>query len=184
MAFRTTTNRLDSEAYTSAEVQQSTSILPLQYESLIALVDLARRASRDPLSICLALFAHAAFSEVQFVNLMESKIQIQTNSVAERGDPADTLETLQCFSNVLNRQLEKEDKRLYPVYAERGIIQDRRYEEGEADLKAGLQIRKALGNYVPRSGEANMSYSLLAQGKLEECNSLRGSLALALTENI
>ncbi|KFA56294.1 hypothetical protein S40293_10339 [Stachybotrys chartarum IBT 40293] len=179
MAFRTTTNRLDSEAYTSAEVQQSTSILPLQYESLIALVDLARRASRDPLSICLALFAHAAFSEVQFVNLMESKIQIQTNSVAERGDPADTLETLQCFSN-----LEKEDKRLYPVYAERGIIQDRRYEEGEADLKAGLQIRKALGNYVPRSGEANMSYSLLAQGKLEECNSLRGSLALALTENI
>jgi hypothetical protein len=105
MAFRTTTNRLDSEAYTSAEVQQSTSILPLQYESLIALVDLARRASRDPLSICLPLFAHAAFSEVQFVNLMESKIQIQTNSVAERGDPADTLETLQCFSNVLNRQV-------------------------------------------------------------------------------
>ncbi|KAL7794447.1 tetratricopeptide repeat domain-containing protein [Trichoderma ceciliae] len=51
-------------------------------------------------------------------------------------------------------------------------IQDRRYEEGEADLKEALRIRKALGNYIPRSGEANLSWSLLAQGKLEECNTL------------
>ncbi|KAI1078974.1 tetratricopeptide repeat domain-containing protein [Whalleya microplaca] len=66
------------------------------------------------------------------------------------------------------------DERLYLAYAERGIsrIQDRRYEEGEADLKEALRIRKALGNYIPRSGEANLSWSLLAQGKLEECNTL------------
>ncbi|KAI1758309.1 P-loop containing nucleoside triphosphate hydrolase protein [Xylaria castorea] len=66
------------------------------------------------------------------------------------------------------------DERLYLAYAERGIsrIQDRRYEEGETDLKAALRIRKALGNYIPRAGEANLSWALLAQGKLEECNTL------------
>ncbi|KAL2833318.1 tetratricopeptide repeat domain-containing protein [Aspergillus cavernicola] len=70
--------------------------------------------------------------------------------------------------------LETTDERLYLAYAERGIsrIQDRRYEEGEADLKEALQIRKALGNYIPRSGEANLSWALLAQGKLQECNTL------------
>ena len=66
------------------------------------------------------------------------------------------------------------DERLYLAYAERGIsrIQDRRYEEGETDLKQAISIRKAFGNYIPRSGEANLSYALLAQDKLEECNTL------------
>ncbi|PYI30284.1 tetratricopeptide repeat domain-containing protein [Aspergillus indologenus CBS 114.80] len=66
------------------------------------------------------------------------------------------------------------DERLYLATAERGIsrIQDGRYAEGEADLKEALRIRKAWGNYVPRSGEANLSWALLAQGKLDECNAL------------
>ncbi|KAK2800317.1 hypothetical protein FQN51_006225 [Onygenales sp. PD_10] len=65
-------------------------------------------------------------------------------------------------------------ERLYLAYAERGIsrIQDRRYQEGESDLKEALQIRKDLGNYIPRSGEANLGWGLLAQGKFEECNTL------------
>ena len=33
-------------------------------------------------------------------------------------------------------------------------------------------MRKALGNYIPRSGEANLSWALLAQGKLDECDTL------------
>ncbi|CZS95369.1 uncharacterized protein RAG0_05034 [Rhynchosporium agropyri] len=72
------------------------------------------------------------------------------------------------------KELGTADERLYLAYAERGIsrIQDRRYEEGEADLKEALLMRKALGNYLPRSGEANLSWALLAQGKLEECNRL------------
>ncbi|GFF26775.1 probable disease resistance protein At1g58390 [Aspergillus udagawae] len=72
------------------------------------------------------------------------------------------------------QELGTADERLYLAYAERGIsrIQDRRYQEGEADLKEALRIRKALGNYIPRSGEANLSWALLAQGKLEECNTL------------
>ena len=55
------------------------------------------------------------------------------------------------------------DDRLDLAYAERGIsrIQDKRYEEGESDLKKAVQIRKALGNYIPRSGEANLSSWLI-----------------------
>ncbi|EHA20061.1 hypothetical protein ASPNIDRAFT_39476 [Aspergillus niger ATCC 1015] len=106
MAFRTTSNRLDPDANVTAEVQQSTTILPLQYDSLIALVDLARRAPQDPLSMCIPLFAHAAFSEVQFLNLMESRIQKQVNSIVE-GLSTDALGTLQYFSNILNRHAQQ-----------------------------------------------------------------------------
>ncbi len=72
------------------------------------------------------------------------------------------------------QELDVADERLYLAYAERGIsrTQDRRYDEGEADLKEALRIRKALGNYAPRSGEVNLSWALLAQGKFEECNTL------------
>jgi hypothetical protein len=117
MAFRTTTNRLDPGANASAEVQQSTAVLPLQYDSLIALVGLARRAPQDPLSMCIPLYAHAAFSEVQFLNLMESRIQIHINSVAE-GVRVDTLGTFQYFSNILNRhaqQLKDNTRALYKL---------------------------------------------------------------------
>ncbi|KAL3469683.1 tetratricopeptide repeat domain-containing protein [Aspergillus californicus] len=81
--------------------------------------------------------------------------------------------SLDLVSKICN-ELRIEDERLYLAYAERGIsrIQDRRYGEGEADLKEALRIRKALGNYIPRSGEANLSWALAAQGKLEECNTL------------
>ncbi|KAL7948776.1 hypothetical protein V8C42DRAFT_312303 [Trichoderma barbatum] len=106
MAFRTTANRLDADANVSAQIQQSTSILPLQYDSLIALVDLARRAPQDPLSMCIPLFAHAAFSEVQFLNLIESRIQIQINTIVE-GVSTDALGTLQYFSNILNRHAQQ-----------------------------------------------------------------------------
>jgi hypothetical protein len=106
MAFRTTTNRLGPDANVSAEIQQSTAVLPLQYDSLLALVDLARRAPQEPLSMCIPLFVHAAFSEVQFLNLMESRIQIQINTIVE-GVPADALETLQYFSNILNRHAQQ-----------------------------------------------------------------------------
>jgi hypothetical protein len=106
MAFRTTTNRLDPDVNASAEIQQSTAILPLQYDSLIALVDLARRAPQDPLSMCIPLFAHAAFSEVQFLNLMESRIQIQISAIAQ-GVPVDALGNLQYFFNILNRHAQQ-----------------------------------------------------------------------------
>lgn len=106
MAFRTTTNRLDPNTNSSAELQQSTAILPLQYDSLVGLVDLSRRAAQDPLSMCIPLFAHAAFSEVQFLNLMESRIRMQIDAIAE-GVSADALGTFQYFSNILDRHAQQ-----------------------------------------------------------------------------
>ncbi|OIW35544.1 hypothetical protein CONLIGDRAFT_710715 [Coniochaeta ligniaria NRRL 30616] len=106
MAFRNTTNRLDPGSNASTEVPQTTSILPLQYESVLALVDLARRVPHDPLSMCIPLFAHAAFSEVQLLNLMESKIQLQMNAIDE-GVPHHALGSFQYFSNVLNRHAQQ-----------------------------------------------------------------------------
>lgn len=83
----------------------------------------------------------------------------------------------ECSFNLVSKickELGVADDRLYLAYAEREIsrIQDKQYEEGEADLKEALRIRKDLQNYIPRSGEANMSWALLFQGKLEECNTL------------
>ena len=117
MAFRKTTNRLDSDANASAELPQSTTMLPLQYDSLLALVDLARRAPRDPLSMCIPLFTHTAFSEVQFLNLIESRIQIQLNTITE-AVKADELGTLQYFYKILNRhaqQLKDSTRALYKL---------------------------------------------------------------------
>ncbi|EGX88664.1 tetratricopeptide repeat domain containing protein [Cordyceps militaris CM01] len=67
-----------------------------------------------------------------------------------------------------------EDERLYLAYAERGIsrTQDKRYAEAEADFSEALRLRKSLGNYIPRSGEANLGWALLAQGKYQECEGL------------
>lgn len=66
------------------------------------------------------------------------------------------------------------NERLFLAYAERGIsrVQDNRFAEAEADLSEALRIRKALPDYVPRSLERNLAWAYLAQGKLEECNTL------------
>ncbi|OTB03773.1 hypothetical protein M426DRAFT_23501 [Hypoxylon sp. CI-4A] len=50
--------------------------------------------------------------------------------------------------------------------------------------KEALRIRKAFRNYIPRFGEANMSYALSAQGKFAECDVLPlDSLAVRLGRN-
>ncbi|KAJ5955542.1 hypothetical protein N7501_009821 [Penicillium viridicatum] len=83
----------------------------------------------------------------------------------------------ECSFNLVSKickELGTADDRLCLAYVERGIsrIQDRRYEEGEADFKEALRIHKDLQNYIPRSGEANLSWALLFQDKREECNTL------------
>ncbi|CZS95365.1 uncharacterized protein RAG0_05032 [Rhynchosporium agropyri] len=90
MTFRTTANRLHIDANASAKVQQTTAVLPLQYDSLIALVDLGRRAPQDPLS-----HVHPP-----------SRIKIQIEIVAE-GVPAGALGTFQYFSTILNRHAQQ-----------------------------------------------------------------------------
>ncbi|XMA15526.1 hypothetical protein WAI453_008317 [Rhynchosporium graminicola] len=56
--------------------------------------------------MCIPLFAHAAFSVVQFLDLMESRIKIQIEIVAE-GVPAGALGTFQYFSTILNRHAQQ-----------------------------------------------------------------------------
>ena len=94
--------------------------MPLQYDSLLALVGLTRKAHEDPLCVCIPLFAHAAFSEVQFLNLIESRIQSQIDLIVE-GLPTDALGTLQYFSNILNRHSQqlKDSTRALSKLAER-----------------------------------------------------------------
>lgn len=67
-----------------------------------------------------------------------------------------------------------DNERLFLAYAERGIsrVQDNRFAEGEADLSEALRIRKAAPGYFPRSLERNLAWAYMAQGKLDECNTL------------
>ena len=122
MSCRTTSNRLSTDGNGSADVLQSTSILPLQYDSLLSLVDLAQRAQNDPLSMCIPLFAHSAFSEVQFLNLMESRIQEETNTITE-GVSVNAVATFQYFSNILGRHAQqlKDSTRALNKLTERNI---------------------------------------------------------------
>lgn len=121
MAFRNTVSRLNTDVNASSEVPLSTAVLPLQYETILSLVDLARRAPQHPLSMCIPLFAHAAFSEVQFLNLVEDKIQTQIYSMDE-GISSDALVTFQYFATVLNRHAQqlKDSIRALNKLAERG----------------------------------------------------------------
>lgn len=181
MAFRTTNNRLDPDANASAEIQQSTAILPLQYDSLIALVGMARRAPQDPLSMCIPLFAHAAFSEVQFLNLMETRIQIKINTISE-GIPADALETLQYFSNILNRHAQqlKDSTRALCKLAERsGEGFNRAKAEGsmpESAVLLGLDMgtyRQFLETETVRNvGSSSSDGAFTTKGLLEDYEQL------------
>lgn len=122
MAFRNITSRLNADVNTSSEIPMTTAVLPLQYETILGLVDLARRAPQHPLSMCIPLFTHAAFSEVQFLNLMEDKIQAQICSMDE-GISTDALGTFQYFATVLNRHAQqlRDSIRALNKLAERGI---------------------------------------------------------------
>ncbi|KAL7936455.1 hypothetical protein V8C35DRAFT_295533 [Trichoderma chlorosporum] len=177
MAFRTTTNRLDPDANASAQIQQSTAILPLQYDSLVALVDLARRAPQDPLSMCIPLFAHAAFSEVQFLNLIESRIQIQINAIVG-GESTDALGTLQYFSNVLNRHAQqlKDSTLVLNKLAERSYqLFGRARAESPLPPSLGVGSRRQTSdpdivrNYVSSSSDGTFT----TKGVLEDYEELR-----------
>ncbi|KFG79645.1 hypothetical protein MANI_019136 [Metarhizium anisopliae] len=182
MAFRTTNNRLDPDANASAEVQQSGVILPLQYDSLIALVDLARRAPQDPLSMCIPLFAHAAFSEVQFLNLIESRIQTQMNAIV-KGVLTDTLGTLQYLSNILNRharQLQDSIAALCNLAERRSHLLNEVKVEARLPPKSAAPTNPSLGKRrqmpgietVQKSGSNSSDGSFTAKGLLNDYQQL------------
>lgn len=179
MAFRTTTNRLDPDANASAEVPQSAAVLPLQYDSLVALVDLARRAPQDPLSMCIPLFAHAAFSEVQFLNLMESKIQIQMNAIVD-GVPADALGTFQYFFSILNRHAQqlKDSTRALCKLAERssqglnGVKADNAIPKSTMLPSLGSRRQSLETETVRNLGSSSFDGAFTTKGLLEDYEQL------------
>lgn len=202
MAFRNTTSRLDSGADASTEVPQSTTILPLQYESVLSLVDLSRQAHQDPISMCIPLFAHAAFSEVQFLNLLDAKIQNEITAMTERF-PNDALKNFQCFSSILNRharQLKDSHRALFKLVGRAG--QDGQALDG-IDLDSRMPNKSPLGFGMPRgqqstnfetrrrAGRGSACSTFTAEGLLEDyeelhirCNDLLTMCAQGINSGI
>ncbi|EAT89602.1 hypothetical protein SNOG_02871 [Parastagonospora nodorum SN15] len=84
------------------EYPQSGSLLPLEYQSLLALVDLGRRCAIDPKLALIPTFVHAAFSQVHLSNLIEAQISNEVDALAV-GAPHGSIENLQYLSNILER---------------------------------------------------------------------------------
>lgn len=81
---------------------QSGCLLPLEYGSLLALVDLGRRCANDPTLAFIPTFVHAAFSEVHLFNLVEAKISNEVDTLATDATHG-SIENLQYLSNILER---------------------------------------------------------------------------------
>jgi hypothetical protein len=94
-------SRLSSSGRDS-EFPQSGCLLPLEYNSLLALVDLGRRCTRDPVLSLIPTFVHAAFSEVHLFNLMEAQISNEIDALAVNASHG-SIENLQFFSNILEK---------------------------------------------------------------------------------
>lgn len=57
-------------------------MLPLEYESVLALVDLRKRCGYEPSYALIPIFVHAAFSETHFLNLMDAQISKEIDALA------------------------------------------------------------------------------------------------------
>jgi len=81
---------------------QGGSLLPLEYESILALVDLRRRCASEPSHALIPVFVHAAFSETHFLNLMEAQISKEVDALAPI-DYEGSISNLQFLLEILER---------------------------------------------------------------------------------
>ena len=85
---------------------QSASLLPLDYDSLLSMANLTKCAVTDPLAALVPLFTHAAFSEVQFLNLMQEQLDAELGPlVPQERHHEFGLENLQYFASILDRHV-------------------------------------------------------------------------------
>ena len=85
---------------------QSASLLPLDYDSLLSMANLTKCAAADPLAALAPLFTHAAFSEVQFLNLMQEQLDAELGPlVPQEYHHEFGLENLQYFASILDRHV-------------------------------------------------------------------------------
>lgn len=87
---------------TTQKVLTSGPLLPLEYESILALVDLRRRWSYEPSHALIPVFAYAAFSEAQLLNLMHDQIREEVNALAPE-DWSGSISNLQFLLEILER---------------------------------------------------------------------------------
>ena len=87
-------------------IPQSATLLPLDYDSLLSMANLTKRAASDPLAALIPLFKHAAFSESQFLNLMQTLLKDEIGPIAtQKWQQAASLDNLQYFVGVLERHV-------------------------------------------------------------------------------
>ncbi|KAJ2986984.1 hypothetical protein NUW58_g4759 [Xylaria curta] len=82
---------------------QSSSVFPIEYSSLLSAVGLTRRASSDILHALIPTFAHAAFSEVAFLNLLDGLIEELIGPLPVDEFRSDCFERLQEYEVCLER---------------------------------------------------------------------------------
>lgn len=82
---------------------QCSSILPLEYPSLLSAVGLAGRATSNALHALIPVFAHAAFSEVAFLNLVSRLIEELIVPLPIGDFRTDCFERLQEYNVILER---------------------------------------------------------------------------------
>ncbi|KAI0163252.1 hypothetical protein BJ166DRAFT_525799 [Pestalotiopsis sp. NC0098] len=82
---------------------QSTSSVPLQYSSLLSALDLSKPAKSSPLHALIPVFAHAAFSEVAFLNLITHMMDEVTAPLPLDNFRSDTFEKLQHYEQIVRR---------------------------------------------------------------------------------
>ncbi|KAJ5634365.1 hypothetical protein N7528_002207 [Penicillium herquei] len=82
---------------------QSISTIPHGYPSLLSALNLMRRAESDPLHALIPIFAHAAFSEVAFLNLVDELMEKLTEPLPLDNFQSENFESLQHFEVILER---------------------------------------------------------------------------------
>lgn len=88
-------------------IPQSISTLPLEYQSLLSALDLAKRAKLDPLHALVPVFAQSAFSEVAFLNLVHKLLDKMTEPQPLGSFLDETFESLQHFEIILERHADQ-----------------------------------------------------------------------------
>lgn len=138
-----------------SKVPQSTTFLPLEYQTLLSLQNLTKQAAHDPLLALIPIFKHSACSEVQFLNLLESCIDAEVPHLEPERIHHASLENMQYFAHLLRghatqiRQCVRSVQILSPGhwggfqssssrYSQRGSVdKDDRHSEGTWDSSRG-----------------------------------------------
>ncbi len=84
---------------------QSTTFLPLDYASILSVVNLANQAKSEPLAAIIPIFAHAAFSEVAFLNFMSELVQKEMKPLSLQHRRTAAFENLQYLEGLLERHV-------------------------------------------------------------------------------